>query len=323
MFCNKNTSQKRLYTFLYLAILFVSISFNITYSNEKEEVEYLIPMGNIIQIDAELNNIIVRNNIKNSPFMVGDELLSINDNKINNYGDFSEVFYDLTHDARVEVQINRGEHKIDLKVKKEDLEKINLNNTVSGFATLTYIDPVTNEFGAVGHPISIGACRFVPIKKGSIFSTTNTKIEKSEKGYVGFLDARKENHIGSFVYNGLFGIKGNANIFDTSKFEKYEVASLSEVKNGDAQLISTNEEGISQKYDIEILSIDNQNSPESKTFKIKITDEKLLNKTGGIVQGMSGTPIIQNNKIIGAVSHAIENNPQNGYGVYIKWMMQE
>ena len=73
--------------------------------------------------------------------------------------------------------------------------------------------------------------------------------------------------------------------------------------------------------DTEILKIENQCTPEPKTFKIRIVDEDLLKETGGIVQGMSGTPIIQNNKIIGAVSHALENNPKIGYGVYIKWML--
>ncbi|TQW81424.1 SpoIVB peptidase S55 domain-containing protein, partial [Clostridioides difficile] len=76
-----------------------------------------------------------------------------------------------------------------------------------------------------------------------------------------------------------------------------------------------------KKYNIEIIDIENQKHPESKSFKIKITDKKLLAQTGGIVQGMSGTPIVQDNKIIGAVSHAIENDPAVGYGVFIKWML--
>ena len=88
-----------------------------------------------------------------------------------------------------------------------------------------------------------------------------------------------------------------------------------------AKIILQNKQNKCVKYDIEILKIENQTSPSPKTFKIKIVDEDLLRDTGGIVQGMSGTPIIQNGKIIGAVSHALENNPKVGYGVYIKWML--
>ena len=127
--------------------------------------------------------------------------------------------------------------------------------------------------------------------------------------------------IGNFNTNTQYGIKGITKNIDFSNEEKYKVASLDEVELGNAQIILQNKQNKCVKYDIEILKIENQTSPSPKTFKIKIVDEDLLRDTGGIVQGMSGTPIIQNGKIIGAVSHALENNPKVGYGVYIKWML--
>lgn len=142
-----------------------------------------------------------------------------------------------------------------------------------------------------------------------------------EKRSAHWRNAKRENIIGSFTENTDFGIRGQINNFDISKLKKYKVASLDEVKLGKAQIILQDNFNKCKKYNIEIIDIENQKHPESKSFKIKITDKKLLAQTGGIVQGMSGTPIVQDNKIIGAVSHAIENDPAVGYGVFIKWML--
>ena len=185
----------------------------------------------------------------------------------------------------------------------------------------TYINPQTNEFGAVGHSINIGNAKQIPIKAGEISTTTNLDIQKSYRGNVGCINANKNYLIGNFNTNTQYGIKGITKNIDFSNEEKYKVASLDEVELGNAQIILQNKQNKCVKYDIEILKIENQTSPSPKTFKIKIVDEDLLRDTGGIVQGMSGTPIIQNGKIIGAVSHALENNPKVGYGVYIKWML--
>lgn len=317
MFFKGNKFKNKFSVYLYIAFLMLFSFTNFGYCEE----DYLIPMGNIIQIDAELNQVIVRNQVKNSPFLVGDRLISINKIKIENYGDFSDVFYNLDNNSYVQVEIIRGDNKLELKTSKSNLEKLNLNNSVSGFATLTYIDPKTNNFGAVGHPIGIGCCKMLPIKNGYIFTTNETTIKKSTKGNVGFLNAKRIHSVGKFKDNNTFGIKGNIVTMDTQNLKKYKIASLNEVKLGKAQLVLQNKNSEIEKYDIEILQIDKQLSPESKTFKIKITDEKLLNMTGGIVQGMSGAPIIQDDKIIGAISHAIENNPQTGYAVFIKWML--
>lgn len=316
MFSSKKSKVNNIFL---LTALILSLSFGFSFS---EENDYLIPMGNVIQIDAELNHVMVRNKVKSSQFELGDEFLSIDNNKINTYGDFSKSFSKLSDDEKVDVKILRGNKNLTLKVTKEELENLNLNDALSGFATLTYIDPTSNEFAAVGHPIGIGSQRILDIKEGYIFNTHDTQIQKSSKGNVGCLSAKRNSAIGKFTENNLFGIKGTVASLDTSSLEKYKIASLDEVKIGYAQLVLQDKDFKTQKFDIEIISIDKQDSPEPKTFRIKITDERLLDLTGGIVQGMSGTPIVQDDKIIGAVSHAIENNPANGYGVFIKWMME-
>ncbi len=305
-------------TFLFL-LYFFSNNFIYAGYNEKNGDKYLIPVGNVLQIDAELKNLLVRNCSEDSPFNVGDIILSINNNAVNNYGEFSNYTNSLTNND-VDVLISRASNKITIHTNKDQLEKINFNNLLSGFATLTYIDPDTNEFGAVAHPISVGNTRKIPIKSGTISSTSNLDIQKSIKGSVGCINAQRSSTIGEFTYNSDFGIKGKITNFNVANAQKYKVASLDEVKLGKAQILLKTDSSEAKKYDIEIINISKSRLPQPKTIKFKITDKNLLIKTGGVVQGMSGTPILQDNKIIGAVSHAIENDPSYGYGVFIKWM---
>lgn len=303
-------------------LYFFSIGFIYAEGKVKNDIEYLIPLGNITQIDAELQSLMVRNSFDNSPFKVGDSLISVNDTKINNYEDFSNLLQNLDNNNPIQVSFLRNNETITVDITKTILEKVNFNNIVSGFATLTYVNPKDNSFGAVAHPISVGSNRSLLIKNGYISSTSNLTINKSYRGSVGCINAQKNEFIGDFKENTDFGIKGTIQALNFSKFKKYQVADLSEVKTGKASILLQTSSNDAKEYEINIINIKNQKNAESKTFKIEITDKELLNTTGGIVQGMSGTPIIQNDKIIGAISHAIENDPSLGYGVYIGWMLE-
>ena len=305
--------------FTFLLYFFMN-NVNYAYSLEKNNDTYLIPIGKVIQVDGELENLIVRNEIKGCPLKCGDLILEVEGNSIKSFNNLADVFYS-SNSNQLKIKIKRGNDIKNLICYKEPLKKVNFNNAISGFATLTYINPQTNEFGAVGHSINIGNAKQIPIKAGEISTTTNLDIQKSYRGNVGCINANKNYLIGNFNTNTQYGIKGITKNIDFSNEEKYKVASLGEVELGNAQIILQNKQNKCVKYDIEILKIENQTSPSPKTFKIKIVDEDLLRDTRGIVQGMSGTPIIQNGKIIGAVSHALENNPKVGYGVYIKWML--
>ncbi len=303
-----------------LLLYFFMNSVNYAYSFEKNDEKYLIPIGKVIQIDGELENLIVRNEVKGCPLKSGDLILEAQEIPIKDFCQLSDVFFSSS-DENFKIKIKRGNQIKNVICNREALKKINFNNAISGFATLTYINPENNEFGAVGHSINIGNTKQIPIKYGSISTTTNLDIEKSSRGSVGCINANKNYIIGNFNKNTEYGIKGFTKNIDFSYEDKYKVADLDEVKLGKAQIILQNTQNKCIKYDIEILKIENQYSPAPKTFKIKITDKNLLKETGGIVQGMSGTPIVQNGKIIGAISHALENNPEVGYGVYIKWML--
>ena len=327
---SKNRSKKIINTkfSLVVCLLFLLYFFsnNLIYATSitKNESDFLIPVGNILHIEAQLENIIVRSSIKDSPFALGDEILNINNNTINNYSDFSNTLNNLPNNSSIiNVTLKRNNHIINIKTIKDKLEEINSTDNISGFATLTYVDPTSGKFGAVAHPISLGSSRKIKIKSGYISTTSNLNIEKSYRGNVGCISAKPKDYIGKFTDNTDFGIKGDIVKFDTSNYERYKVASLDEVKTGNAQIIlQTSNEGC-KKFDIEILNVENQKTPKSKTFKIHIVDKELLKLTGGIVQGMSGTPIVQGDKIIGAISHAVENDPTTGYAVFIKWMIEK
>lgn len=323
---SKNRDKKILNIKFFICLLFLLYFFsnNLIYaiSYTKFENDFLIPIGNVIHIEAELENVIVRSSIKYSPFVLGDEIMNINNIKIKNYSDFSNILNDSNiNPNNIYVTLKRNNHIVNIQTTKDKLKEVNCSDNISGFATLTYINPNDGRFSAIAHPISLGTLRKIKIKNGYISTTSNLNIEKSYRGNVGCIKAKVKDYIGKFRDNTDFGIKGEIVKFDLSNYEKYKVASLNEVKTGNAQIIlQTNNNGC-QKFDIEILNIENQKVPKSKTFKIHITDKKLLQLTGGIVQGMSGTPIIQNNKIIGAISHAVENDPTIGYATFIKWMI--
>ena len=303
-------------------LYFLSNAFIYAETINKNDTKFLIPMGNVIQIDAELESLMVRGCSNKDSLKVGDSLVSVNGTIIKNYSEFSSLLHSIPNNSLVPIEVKRNNELIKLNIDKNSLKKINFNNLLSGFATLTYINPSTNEFGAVAHPISIGNSRKIPIKNGTISNTSNLTIDKSYRGKVGYLSAEKNLTLGKFDCNTNFGIKGTVRKLNLSNRDVYPVANLSEVKTGKASLLMETCSGVLKEFDIYILNIKNQNSPESKTFRIEVTDKELLSLTGGIVQGMSGTPIIQNGKFIGAISHAIENNPNLGYGVYIGWMLE-
>lgn len=327
---NKNRNKKFINTkfslIVYLLFLLYFFSNNLIYANEvtKNDNNFLIPIGSVLHIETQLENLIIRNSIVNSPFSLGDEIVSINNTNIKNYSDFSNIVNNLsTNKNLINITVKRNNHIINIKTTKDKLEEINSTDSISGFATLTYIDPNTKKFYAVAHPISLGNSRKIKIKNGYISTTTNLNVQKSYRGSVGCISAKPKNYIGKFKNNTDFGINGDIIKFDTTNYKKYKVASLDEIKIGKAQIILQTKNDNYEKFDIEILNIENQKTPKSKTFKIRIIDKELLQLTGGIVQGMSGTPIVQDDKIIGAISHALENDPTTGYAVFIRWMMEK
>ena len=230
-------------------------------------------------------------------------------------------------DNKVTIGIKRGEDKFNVifnLYKDGDNYRTGLyvKDGISGIGTLTYIDPETKIYGALGHEIVESASmKRIEVKKGTIFRSSVTNIEPSAKGYAGTKNAKfySNDIYGNIVKNTLNGIYG---IYtkDTSNKETYEVGSYNDIKLGKAYILTVINKEKKEAFEI---NIDNKKEGTIKNIHFEITDNNLLNLTGGVVQGMSGSPIIQDGKIIGAVTHVIVDKPSTGYGILITNMLVE
>lgn len=199
-----------------------------------------------------------------------------------------------------------------------------VKDMVAGIGTLTFIDPNTKLYGALGHEIvESSSGTMINVKDGKIYNSKVTSIDKSIRGEPGAKNANvdSEDVYGNIKENtesGVFGYYSRK--IDTNNL--YEVAEYKNINLGNAKIITVLEGNKKKEYNINIIKVNN-NKNDNKNILFEITDEELINKTGGIVQGMSGSPIIQNGKIIGAVTNVVVNNPKRGYGILITSMLEE
>ena len=230
-----------------------------------------------------------------------------------------------------EVKIKRGERYRDYTVtpvycEREGCYKAGMwvRDSTAGIGTITFYNKQSGIFAALGHQINdIDTKEIMPMLDGEAVKATVSKIEKSTRGTTGSLECDFTNQtLGKLLSNTDCGIYGAyAEISECAK--EYPVAAIQEVKKGKATLISTVEKGQPKKYEIEITHIGFNENNREKNMIVKVTDKDLIDKTGGIVQGMSGSPIIQNGKLVGALTHVIVGNPQKGYAVFAQTMAEE
>ncbi len=308
-----------------------------------KEVE-LYPGGHIVGIKLRTNGPLIvgfsdiENDLqkpyspsKDGGLNVGDIILSINDIEINSSELLSETLNSLDADE-LDIKVERDEKIIVKKIHPiksvDGKNKIGLwvRDSTAGIGTVTFIDPVTGIYGALGHPITdVDTGDIIKISKGNIVSSSIVNVKRGEKGNPGELKGvfiNDDINLGSVEQNTKFGIFGKYSL-ENIYTEKLKIALKDEIQEGPAQIISTVDNGEPKLYDVVIEKLLQQDNPSSKSMIIKVVDEDLLKKTGGIVQGMSGSPIIQNNKIVGAVTHVLVNKPDTGYGIYIEWMLKE
>ena len=211
-----------------------------------------------------------------------------------------------------------GEYKIGLWVKDDS----------SGIGTLTFVKKSDNRFGALGHAITDYETGVeIPVEEGNIYRCSLIGINRAEKNTPGELRCiflQGVNDKGSIEKNTKFGVYGNVteleNIVDNNLTA--EVGSRMAVKTGKAFIVSA-VSGVREEYEIEIIKTSYQPESDDKSFVFRVTDPRLLTLTGGILQGMSGSPILQNGKLIGAVTHVFVSDPTKGYGIYADWMVRQ
>ena len=197
-----------------------------------------------------------------------------------------------------------------------------VRDSCAGIGTMTYYDDSNNYFAALGHGIcDCDTAALLPLKSGEAVRAEISGIEKSVCGKAGsFCGYFTDVKFGNLSVNSPLGIFGDLTSENYKRNKKYLIANDDEVKTGKAVMVTTPVGDTPQEYDIEIKRICNRDMTSNENFVIKITDSRLLENCGGIVQGMSGSPIVQNGKIIGAVTHVFLNNPKEGYGVFAQYM---
>ncbi len=263
----------------------------------------------------------------------GDIIESMNGEKLKSIEHMIELIEKAKGKAiTIKVKRKNNEFKTEIKPNKstEDSKyKLGLwvRDSTAGIGTLTFYDPNTNYFGALGHGITdVDTGELLTVGEGTIIKSKIVSIRKGQKGKPGELKGifmQDEDAIGNIQFNNECGIYGlyNGNI-DDKYIEPMPVALRAQAKEGRAYILSNVRGEKVEKFDIEIQKVNRQNELNSKGMIIKITDNNLLALTGGIVQGMSGSPIIQNGKIIGAVTHVFVNDPTKGYGIFIDSMLK-
>ena len=279
----------------------------------------------VIDAEATLLGSDIPSPAKIADIRKNDVILTVNGTDVNSNEKLAEIINEFGGDILV-FEIKRENNTIFKEIKpqcdSQGIYRIGLwvKDSAAGIGTITYYDAGNNTFGALGH----GICEaetgvLMPINYGEIAKAEINSITKSKNGQVGSLNGHFLNeNIGTANLNTEYGVFGTSQF--TADLEFIETATKSEVRTGKAQIYCTVDDNNKEAYDIKIRRL---NVNFEDIMLIEITDKDLIDITGGIVQGMSGSPIVQDGKLVGAVSHVLVNNVKCGYGVYIENMLEE
>lgn len=318
---------------IFLMLLFTLI---IIPTNALAYSDKLIVGGQNIGIEVKTEGILVIGLYKidnelvaeSSGLKSGDYITKVNNSKIKSISDFTKEINNDDDKTSIDIEYIRDgkSYNGSLKLVNHDGELktgIYVKDTINGIGTLTFIDPETKKFGALGHEIlDKNTQSILKIDDGSIYYSYITSITKSSNGSPGEKNATVDQNktYGVIEENTTKGIFGTytSNLDDSAL---YEVAKPEEIKKGQASILTVLDGETIESYTINVDDINLKDSTKNIVFTI--TDTELLKKSGGVIQGMSGSPIIQNGKIIGAVTHVIVNDCTKGYGIFITNMLEE
>lgn len=258
---------------------------------------------------------------------VGDMIVSVNNTKVETIDEMTKVIGSSNDSIEIGfIRDNKLDHtNLELTKDENNVYKTGLyvKDSIKGIGTLTFIDPNTKLFGALGHEIVEKTTgQILEVKDGKIYDSTVTNIEPSRNGTPG-----EKNAIFKETTKGTISENTNKGIFGTYEQELpdkklYKVAQINDIQKGEAKILTVLNDQEIKEYSINILKI-SESKDHTKNLLFEITDQTLLEQTGGIVQGMSGSPIIQGDYIIGAVTHVVVDSPTKGYGILITNMLEE
>lgn len=317
--------KKKVLTLLLILLFPLNV---IAYSN------YIIPGGNNIGIEVNNEGIIIigfykiNNKYNYNDLKIGDVIKKINDEDVITVDDMIRSIEKNVSNNKIKLTIERKgkEEIIDFELIKVDgVYKTGLyvKDSISGIGTLTYIDPNTKIYGSLGHEIiESNSMKSVEIRSGTIFESLVTSIDRSTRGNAGTKNAKfySNNIYGNITKNTVSGIYGTYKD-ELPNRELLEVGKPNDLKLGKAIFYTVVDGNKIESFEINITNINYDSNIKNISFEV--SDKKLIDISGGIVQGMSGSPIIQNNKIFGAVTHVVVNKPTTGYGIFITTMLEE
>ena len=269
---------------------------------------------------------------------IGDIVTAVNGEEVQYAGDVSKIVNaakDKKKNGSINIKVRRKDKELSfdlvpVKEKTSGEYKIGLwvKEKIAGIGTMTFYDPKTNVIASLGHGI-------YESRTGTLLEAGNgellrTEVKSIKEGHIGKpgeirgIFYADDEAIGDVKKNSLYGIYAKG-----KKTEKLNLARpivmgyQDQIEEGDAYILTTIDGDTVEKFDIKITKVNRQSTPDSKSMEIEVVDDRLLKYCGGIVQGMSGSPIIQNNRLIGAVTHVFVNNPTKGYGIFAEWMVRE
>lgn len=292
--------------------------------------DMLIPVGKVIGLELYNDTVTVvafddaLPVARESGLQIGDEICRIDGCIIESAEDVRRALN--SSDGGVDMTVLRGGKERQLHMEPQitaDGPKLGvfLRQGITGIGTVTWYDPETDTFATLGHPVNDGKGNLLKMTRGNAYPAAVVSVQKGKSGAPGQLKGALNTDVllGKLKCNRAQGVFGTA--LDAWRGEAIPVAACEEIKTGDAVIRATVSEGEPEDYSVEILKLYPKSRADGRNMLIHVTDPDLLAVTGGIVQGMSGSPIIQNGKLIGAVTHVLVNDPTRGYGIFIENML--
>ena len=294
--------------------------------------QVLVPVGRIVGLHIKDDTVTVAafddslgTSAREAGLKIGDQLIEIQGREIKNAQDIQNVLYEFPEE--VTVTVARGGKRKTLQFAPCQSPSgprlgVYLRQGISGIGTVTWYDPNTGRFGTLGHGVSSRQGMLIRLSEGCIYSAQVASVIPGKSGQPGLLkgNADGDREIGTLYRNSPQGVFGKTR--NPWPGQVLPVAAFSEIHPGQAVIRSTVAGDHPEDYSVEILKIYPEDREDCRNFLLKVTDARLLTATGGIVQGMSGSPIIQNGKLVGAVTHVFVNDPRRGYGISIGDMLK-
>ena len=293
--------------------------------------ELLIPGGQVVGLQLQEDCVtvaafdeILGGAAREAGLKIGDTLVKIDDRPVTCAEDVLSVLEEGPEAVSLTIRRGLKEHTLSLTPRETPEGKrlgIHLRQGIAGIGTITFYDPRTGLFGTLGHGVSTGKGGLLPMTRGSACEAEVLSVQRGKAGTPGQLrgSAGGLPICGTLLKNTPQGVFGMAERGWSG--DAIPTAEFSEVHTGAATIRSTVSGRAVQEYSVEILKIYPEGRPDGRNFLLRITDPVLLEKTGGIVQGMSGSPILQDGKLVGAVTHVLVNQPDTGYGIFIENML--